>query len=58
MRDYAEVWLSMKVKLRKLEEAINQKNYDLADTVATEIVVESRTLEAAVNGERTRKSYI
>ena len=30
MRDYAEVWLSMKVKLRKLEEAINQKKLRLS----------------------------
>lgn len=58
MIDYAEIWLGMKVKLRKLEEAVNNKNYDAADTISQEIVVESKHLEAAVKGERTRKSYI
>lgn len=51
-RDYSEIWLSIKVKMRALELAISTKNYPAANSLSEEIVIESKNLETAVKNEQ------
>lgn len=56
-RDYSEVWLSMKAKLRLLDEAVLTKHHKSAELLAELIEREAESLREAVKRETTRKNY-
>lgn len=57
-RDYSEVWLSMRAKLRLLDEAVLTKKYKSAEILAELIEKEAESLRVAVKREASQKSYL